>query len=223
MFQNIHDVIIGIGISVLDTGVSLYMLRSSGSAITSWATEIGFDNWLSMGLQLLLKLNFHSCFFRVVFDFLSKSARVDTSTSNPFHCLATWLLSLYVFGLLCLCLYLRCIQGRYHSCWIFTTRKRSLGQGTIFRSMCQEFCTQGGCFLGGGASSQEGVFLQGAWWRPPIPPGWLLLQAVGILLECILVSVLPFAQEFGNSLEWFQSEQWVATLHLSYQFRHFIC
>ena len=35
MFQNIHDVIIGIGISVLDTGVSLYMLRSSGSAITS--------------------------------------------------------------------------------------------------------------------------------------------------------------------------------------------
>ena len=118
-----------------------------------------------MGLQLLLKLNFHSCFFRVVFDFLSKSARVDTSTSNPFHCLATWLLSLYVFGLLCLCLYLRCIQGRYHSCWIFTARKRSLGQGTIFRSMCQEFCTQGG-----GASS-GGCFFPGGGFPPGGPGG----------------------------------------------------
>ena len=28
--------------------------------------------------------------------------------------------------------------------WIVTTRKRSLGQGNIFRSMCQEFCPQGG-------------------------------------------------------------------------------
>ena len=160
-----------------------------------------------MGLQLLLKLNFHSCFFRVVFDFLSKSARVDTSTSNPFHCLATWLLSLYVFGLLCLCLYLRCIQGRYHSCWIFTARKRSLGQGTIFRSMCQEFCTWGGASSGEVLLPRRGFSSRGAWWRPPIPPGWLLLQAVGILLDCILVSVLPFAQEFGNSLEISRSER----------------
>ena len=51
---------------------------------------------------------------------------------------------------------------------IFTARKRSLGQGNIFRSVCQEFCPHGGgassrgCFLlgGGGASSR------GAWWRP---------------------------------------------------------
>ena len=27
---------------------------------------------------------------------------------------------------------------------IFTARKRSLGQGNIFRSLCQEFCSQGG-------------------------------------------------------------------------------
>ena len=27
---------------------------------------------------------------------------------------------------------------------IFTARKRSMGQGNIFSSMCQEFCTQGG-------------------------------------------------------------------------------
>ena len=30
---------------------------------------------------------------------------------------------------------------------IFTARKRSLGQGNIFRSVCQEFCSQGG-YLG---------------------------------------------------------------------------
>ena len=30
---------------------------------------------------------------------------------------------------------------------IFTARKRSLGQCTIFRSVCQEFCPHGGCLL----------------------------------------------------------------------------
>ena len=33
---------------------------------------------------------------------------------------------------------------------IFTARKRSLGQGNIFTSVCQEFCSRGGCLLGGG-------------------------------------------------------------------------
>ena len=31
----------------------------------------------------------------------------------------------------------------------FTARKRSLGQGNIFRSMCQEFCPRGGCVVVG--------------------------------------------------------------------------
>ena len=37
-----------------------------------------------------------------------------------------------------------------HSCFI-TARKRSLGQGNIFSSVCQEFCPRGGlpqCMLG---------------------------------------------------------------------------
>ena len=29
-------------------------------------------------------------------------------------------------------------------CLLITTRKQSLGQGNIFRSVCQEFCSQGG-------------------------------------------------------------------------------
>ena len=36
-------------------------------------------------------------------------------------------------------------DGReFNLCIIITARKRSLGQGNIFSSMCQEFCTQGG-------------------------------------------------------------------------------
>ena len=30
---------------------------------------------------------------------------------------------------------------------IVTARKRSLGQGNIFTSVCQEFCSQGGCLV----------------------------------------------------------------------------
>ena len=30
------------------------------------------------------------------------------------------------------------------TCGLVTARKRSLGQGNIFRSVCQEFCPQGG-------------------------------------------------------------------------------
>ena len=55
---------------------------------------------------------------------------------------------------------------------IITARKRSLGQGNIFRSVCQEFCPQ----LGGGGRA------------------WQILRdtvnerAIHILLECILVN-----------------------------------
>ena len=44
---------------------------------------------------------------------------------------------------------------------IFTARKRSLGQGNIFRSVCQEFCPQGG---GVSASVHAGM-------PHPPPPG----------------------------------------------------
>ena len=71
---------------------------------------------------------------------------------------------------------------------IFTTRKRSLGQGHIFTSMCQEFCSQGG----GAWSGRGGVGLLlvgGGGCLVENPPGRLLLRAVRILLECILVRV----------------------------------
>ena len=76
---------------------------------------------------------------------------------------------------------------------IITSRKRGLGQGNIFRSVCQEFCPQGGCLLPGGYLVWGGCLLGGvcsqggAWWRPPQR---LLLRAVRILLECILVHLL---------------------------------
>ena len=100
-----------------------------------------------------------------------------------------------------------------------TARKRSLGQGKIFRSVCQEFCSQGeclvwggpggvsgpgGCLVLGGACSggvpgPGGCLLWGvpaprgcAWWRSP---GRLLPRAVRILLECILV-LFFFAMHF---------------------------
>ena len=43
---------------------------------------------------------------------------------------------------------------------IITARKRSLGQGNIFTSVCQEFCSQGGCLVPGGV------------WRPPLRDGY---------------------------------------------------
>ena len=70
----------------------------------------------------------------------------------------------------------------------FTTRKRSLGQGNIFSSVCQGFCTWGG-----------GVCLSACWdttprpgRHPPSPEQSMLgdtvnERAVCILLECNLV------------------------------------
>ena len=97
---------------------------------------------------------------------------------------------------------------------IFTARKRSLGQGNIFRSVCQEFCRGGiwsrgvsgprRCLVGGGLPGPGGCLV----WGVPgprgegclvpggclvlggveTPPGRLLLRAVRILLEFILVA-----------------------------------
>ena len=52
---------------------------------------------------------------------------------------------------------------------IFTARKRSLGQGNIFTSVCQKFCPQrggacsggGGLVLGGACSRGGGLLVQG--------------------------------------------------------------
>ena len=61
-----------------------------------------------------------------------------------------------------------------------TARKRSLGQGNIFRSMCQEFCPQSvgacsgwGVLLPGGCLLQGGACSRGGWssWGVPAPGG----------------------------------------------------
>ena len=83
-----------------------------------------------------------------------------------------------------------------HSCIIIHVLaiKRSLGQGNIFRSVCQEFCPRGGggsaargrvgaCSRVGG-SAAGGCLIQG----DGAPPWQLLLRAVRILLECILIT-----------------------------------
>ena len=52
---------------------------------------------------------------------------------------------------------------------IFTARKRSLGQDSIFRSVCQEFCSQGGEEYLGRYPSQHQVHPQHQ--VPPLGPG----------------------------------------------------
>ena len=49
------------------------MSRSSAAAVPSWVIVIGFDDWLATGLQSLLKLNFHSCSFRMASNLISKT------------------------------------------------------------------------------------------------------------------------------------------------------
>ena len=85
--------------------------------------------------------------------------------------------------------------GKFTQLFI-TAGIQSLEQGNVLNSLCQGFCPQGGAWswavwsqgelVLGGVWSWGCLVLGGTWWRPP-PPGWLLLQAVHILLECILV------------------------------------
>ena len=89
---------------------------------------------------------------------------------------------------------------------LITARKRSLGQGNIFIGVCREFCSQWGVSAPGGSApggvrgkvcswggvcSKGGCLVPGGAWSQGVPagdaPGRLLLQAVRILLECILV------------------------------------
>ena len=93
---------------------------------------------------------------------------------------------------------------------LITTRKRSLGQGNIFSSVCQEFCSGGSTWAG---TPQAGTPLLGRYTPPGrYPPGqvhppgrytpWQVhpreqcmlgdtgnKRAVRILLDCILVSL----------------------------------
>ena len=93
----------------------------------------------------------------------------------------------------------------YHSLLPPATK---LGQGNIFRNVCQEFCSQGGglpqCMLGyqtpPGADPPPGADTPHPWEQTPPPqeqtppPSQCMLgdtakiRAVRILLECILVS-----------------------------------
>ena len=85
-------------------------------------------------------------------------------------------------------------EGCIMSDSIVTARKRSLGQGNIFTSVCQEFSSQEGCLVWGGSMVPGGVYSRGSAWGGAwsgglveTPPRRLLLRAVRILLECILV------------------------------------
>ena len=76
------------------------------------------------------------------------------------------------------------------------------GNGDIFTSMCQEFCSQGRCLLWDGdvclpwgVPAPGGCLVpgrsgpRGCLFLVETPPGQLLLRAVCILLECILVLI----------------------------------
>ena len=85
---------------------------------------------------------------------------------------------------------------------ILIARKRSLGQGNIFRSVCQEFCPQRGWYPSMPCRSHDrpaggsalGGLLPGGACSGGVPGGdplgRLLLRTVRILLECILVFVM---------------------------------
>ena len=62
---------------------------------------------------------------------------------------------------------------------IVTPHKRGLGQGNIFTSVCQEFCSQGGCLVPGG-SAPGGVSAPG---RVPASGGVGGLLPGGCLVE----------------------------------------
>ena len=73
-----------------------------------------------------------------------------------------------------------------------TTRKRSLGQGNIFTSVCQEFCSQGGAWSSGGGCLVPG----GAWsW------GYLVLGGCLVRGLCLVLGAAWFrgvlVQEIG--------------------------
>ena len=75
-----------------------------------------------------------------------------------------------------------------------TARKQSLGQGNIFSSMCQEFCSQGKSGRAEPPGKADLPLARQTPWQGRHPPAQSILgdtvnkQAVCILLECILVT-----------------------------------
>ena len=63
----------------------------------------------------------------------------------------------------------------------FTARKRSLGQGNIFRSLCLEFCLLGGCFFPGKCFLSGGASLGGASCWGVLPPRGRGASSWGVL------------------------------------------
>ena len=96
--------------------------------------------------------------------------------------------------------------------FFFTARKRSLGQGNIFRSVCQEFCPQGGgCLLLGCVSApSEGCMVQGG----SAPGGCLLLGGClvwgGSAPGGCLVWGVPGGDPPGRLLLWRYASYWNA-------------
>ena len=83
---------------------------------------------------------------------------------------------------------------------VFTARKRSLGQGNIFSSVCQEFCSQGGglpqCMLGyHPPRSRHPPPNQAPPWTKHPPAGRYGQQAGGMhptgMQSCLFMSTVP--------------------------------
>ena len=55
-------------------------------------------------------------------------------------------------------------------CFLVTARKRSLGQGNIFRNVCQEFCPRGGEYLGRYPPQEQVHPLEQVHPRDQVPP-----------------------------------------------------
>ena len=129
----------------------------------------------------------------------------------------------------CLSIYHRPVIGYSSMMSCFNRPQTKLGQGNIFRSVCQEFCLQGGilaCIAGGipaclagiqGVSpgpQPGGIWPGGSPGPHPgggcgcvsqhalrqTPRGWLLLLAVCILLECIFVWIGRQQRRYGVRL-----------------------
>ena len=119
------------------------------------------------------------------------------------------------------------LNGRY---WIFTARKRSLGQGNIFRSVCQEFCPQGGgrgaCMVAGGHAWLQGG-LHGCRGACMVAggPAWLLEGLRGcwgcvvvgrhawLLGACLVVGGMPGCRGWGGALDTTRYGQWAGGTH----------
>ena len=118
------------------------MSRSSAAAIPYYVAVIGLDDWLAMGLQSLLKSNFHSCSFRVTSNLLSKTVRVATSVTsggNPFYWLTMWMMKKFCLNpFLLLSIQLQTMALCQNTCGIVLLLGHKLSHSSIILS-CSHF------------------------------------------------------------------------------------